>query len=173
MAKNFDVIAAMKGDEEAIVDYVRTAPNRSSDGSSVIGDAIHLWIGDLIDAGGRDSGFVPELDPDAYEGNLRIQKVLRDKARAQTARHMWIQFLGWDKVQAAALKWEWLHSEVTVWSEKHNYAGTLDWYARATPRNGAPYVVLGDTKTGNRTYAEVGMQTGSPALRGLRLRPQR
>ena len=56
------------------------------------------------------------------------------------------------------MKWEWLHSEITVWSEKYHYAGTLDWYARATPRNGAPYVILGDTKTGKSVYSDVGMQ---------------
>lgn len=156
---NFDVIKSMhETDPDGIVDYIRTAPDRSSDGSSVIGDVVHLWIGDFIDAGGRTSGFVPDTDPDAYEGNLRVQKVLRDKAKTQTARHMWIQFLGWDKAMGQSLKWEWLLAETTVWSEKHAYAGTLDWMARATPKSGAPYVILGDTKTGNRTYAEVGMQ---------------
>lgn len=159
VAKNLDVIIAMgKDDPDGIVDYVRTAPNRNSDGSSAIGDLVHLWIGDFIDNGGRDGSFVPSLDPDEYEGNFRVQKVLRDKVRCQTARHMWIQFLGWDKAMAQSLKWEWLHAEVTVWSEKHNYAGTLDWVARSTPRNGPPYITLGDTKTGKNTYAEVGMQ---------------
>lgn len=160
VADSFPVIQAMfeAGDRDGIVDYVRTAPNRNSDGASAIGDLVHGWIDDFIREGGRDGDYTPSLDPDSYEGNRRLQAILRDKAKTTTARHMFIQFLGWDRAMFESVKLEWLHSEVTVWSVKHDYAGTLDWMARFTPRTGKPYVVLGDTKTGNSVYSEVGLQ---------------
>jgi hypothetical protein len=154
VSRNVDTIVTMREDPEAIVDWVRTAPNRNSDGSAAIGDLVHLWIDDFIGGGASE----PSHSPDDYEGNQSAIKVLSDPGKARTARHMFLQFLAWDNVMHQQLKWEWLFSEVTVWSEKYAYAGTLDWMARATPQTGAPYVVLGDTKTGKNTYPEVGMQ---------------
>lgn len=156
---SFAVIKAMHEatDYEGIVDYVRTAPNRNSDGAAAVGDLVHGWIDDYITSG-CPPGFVPSMDPEDYSDNRKLQVVLRDKAKTQTARHMWIHFMAWHRAMTEDHKLEWLHSEVTVWSEKYDYAGTLDWMARFTPKTGKPYVVLGDTKTGNNVYPEVGMQ---------------
>lgn len=53
---------------------------------------------------------------------------------------------------------EFLENEVTLWSRKHNYAGTADWIAKIDGR-----VILGDNKTGRRVYNEVGLQLSALA----------
>lgn len=53
---------------------------------------------------------------------------------------------------------EFLESEVTVWSRRHQYAGTFDWIARIGGK-----LTLGDTKTGKRVREEVGMQLAALA----------
>jgi|SRR5215469_3098171 len=53
---------------------------------------------------------------------------------------------------------EWVMSEFTVWSETHQYAGTADWAARIHG-----WLVLGDTKTGNRVYPDTRYQLAALA----------
>lgn len=51
---------------------------------------------------------------------------------------------------------EFTHTEFTVWSHQHNYAGTADWAMRI-----AGWHVLGDTKSGKKPYPEVGIQVAA------------
>lgn len=69
-----------------------------------------------------------------------------------TAKRMWKQFLAFaDKYEP-----EFTHTEFTVWSHQHNYAGTADWAMRI-----AGWHVLGDTKSGKKAYPEVGIQVAA------------
>lgn len=53
---------------------------------------------------------------------------------------------------------EFIENEVTLWSEKHGYAGTADFIAKIDGRT-----VLGDVKTGRNVYPEVGLQLSALA----------
>jgi hypothetical protein len=53
---------------------------------------------------------------------------------------------------------EFIENEVTVWSDKHGYAGTADWIARI-----GGTVMLGDNKTGRRVYEEAALQVSALA----------
>lgn len=59
-----------------------------------------------------------------------------------------------------------IETEATVWSRKHQYAGTFDWVAEI---NGE--VLLGDTKSGKRVYEEVGMQLAALSHADFLIRP--
>ena len=61
---------------------------------------------------------------------------------------------------------EFLMTEVTVWNRTHGYAGTFDWLARIGGK-----VTLGDHKTGNNVYPEVGLQLSALAHAEFILRP--
>lgn len=138
VADNVDTIVALaKKDRSAVIDVVRGAPNRRTEQSGNRGDLVHLWIERRIRSGG--------LEPTDQE--------VMDTAD-KTAREMWKSFL---RIEANYSP-EWLHSETTYWSDKYEYAGTLDWMARINGK-----VVLGDTKTGNNVYPEVGMQVAAAA----------
>src|SRR6266849_914879 len=138
VANNLDTIVGLaRKDKAAVVDVVKGAPNRSTAESGNRGDLIHLWIEDRIRTEGQSPTNEEVMDTDD-----------------QSARAMWKQFLGIE----ARYNPEWLYSETTVWSDKWEYAGTLDWVARIAGK-----VTLGDTKTGNNVYPEVGMQVGAAA----------
>lgn len=133
VAENLDTIIELgQKDKGAVVDVVKGAPNRSTAGSSDRGDLVHLWIERRIKSGGTEPTTEEiEQNPD------------------KTARQMWVSFL---RIEAR-YRPEWLNAETTVWSDKYGYAGTIDWLARIGGK-----VTLGDTKTGNNVYPEVGMQ---------------
>ena len=136
------MLSALK-ERAAIVDIVKGAPYRSSDTSADNGDVIHDWIDRHIKG---DSPSAAEIKAESY--------IIGDKTHRITpgARAGWNHFLNFE----TTYKIKWLLSETTVWSEKHDYAGTLDWIAKIG--NG---IVLGDTKTGNGVYPEVGMQVAA------------
>lgn len=133
VAENWQMVTDLaQKDPAAVVDLVKGAPNRSTASSSDRGDLVHLWIERRIKSGGKEPTTEEiEQHPD------------------RSARQMWVSFL---RIEARYNP-TWLHSETTVWSDKYGYAGTIDWMAEI---GGA--VTLGDTKTGNNVYPEVGMQ---------------
>lgn len=144
VADNMDAIVALKGDRAALVDLVRLAPYRKSDDSSYVGDVVHSWAErhikkEDIPAEEFEKPFVLKND----------QRIFLAPAGARNCRHMWRQFLGAE----AEYNPKWLHSEVTVWSDEYDYAGTLDLMCgiRST-------TVLVDIKTGNRIYDSAGLQ---------------
>jgi hypothetical protein len=51
---------------------------------------------------------------------------------------------------------EFLMNECTLWNRTYGYAGTADWIARIGGK-----VTLGDTKSGNNVWPEVGLQTSA------------
>lgn len=51
-----------------------------------------------------------------------------------------------------------IENEVTVWSRKHQYAGTFDWVAEIDGE-----ILLGDTKSGKSVHEEVGLQLAALA----------
>jgi hypothetical protein len=134
VAANLDTLNALKGDPSAIVDLVRFAPTRAWSNSAVRGDVVHDWIDRRIKSGGAEP---------------------TDEEIASAA---WQVKGTWEAFKAVEAEYgiEWLHSETTVWSETHGYAGTLDFVARI---GGA--IVLGDSKTGKNLWPEVGMQLGA------------
>lgn len=138
VSENVETITALaKKDKASVVDLVKGAPYRSTAKSGERGDLVHLWIEQRIKSGGDE----PTTEEVAENPD-------------KSAREMWASFL---RIEARYHP-EWLHSETTVWSDTHNYAGTIDWMARM-----GNYIVLGDTKTGNGVYPEVGMQVAAAA----------
>jgi len=135
-ADNLETMKRLKRDE--VIDLVRGAPFRRTDASSNVGDILHGWIDDFTKVRiiSKPDSWVP-LD--------------YDKA-PKTAQRMWKQFVAIVEKYEPEL----LYNEVTVWSDTHDYAGTVDWIWKI---NGA--IVFGDTKTGNAVYPEVGMQVGA------------
>lgn len=139
-AANLDTLARMKTEQERI-DLIKGAPFRKTGDSSEVGNSVHDWI-------------------DGYAKNYVLNGGSRDwepediGSASITAKRMWNQFRYIDRYYAI----DWLMSEVTVWSETHEYAGTGDWIARI-----GDAVVYGDTKTGNGVYPEVGMQVSAIA----------
>lgn len=132
VADNFTAVELLRGERGAIIDLLRTAPNRSTDKSSNRGDLVHGWIDQRV----RSEGAHPTSQEVEESGD-------------SGAIGMWRHFLALEE----AYKIEWLHSETTIWSDQHEYAGTIDWMARVLG-----VLTLGDTKTGNNVYPEVGMQ---------------
>lgn len=138
VADNLDTLVGLAKDKAAIIDLVKGAPYRKTAESGDRGDLVHLWIERRIKSGGTEPTDAEILEnPD------------------QSARAMWKSFL---RIEARYHP-EWILSETTVWSDKYGYAGTTDWVARI---GGA--VTLGDTKTGNGIYPEVGMQVAAAAF---------
>lgn len=134
-ADNVTAISSLKRAEA--VDLIRGAPFRKTGDSSEVGNIVHQWIDGFAR---RDERIV--YTPDDFDTAPR------------TAQRMWKQFEG------ACRKYHphWFHSETTVWSDEYEYAGTLDWIASIGGKT-----VLGDTKTGNGVYPEVGMQLAAIA----------
>jgi hypothetical protein len=143
VADNLPAISQLK-DRGAIIDLVRQAPYRSTDQSSLTGDVVHDWIDRYI-----KGEKIPDDEFAAPFVTKNDKKIMLSTSAGRTARNMWTQFLGIEEKYPI----NWLMSETTVWSEKYDYAGTLDWIA-----NIGPSTTLGDTKTGNNVYPEVGMQ---------------
>jgi hypothetical protein len=130
-ADNLDTIRALKRAE--IIDLLKGAPFRKTADSSNVGQIVHNWIDEYAKGAGEFE------QPEAYEMAPRA------------AQRMWNQFIG----IVRKYELQFIFTETTVWSEKHDYAGTFDWMARMGSN---PSVILGDTKTGNGIYPEVGMQ---------------
>jgi hypothetical protein len=133
-ADNVDTIKALKRAEA--IDLIKGAPFRKTGDSANVGDIVHNWIDQYIKMRLQSPGITFDPDP-----------AFSDAPR--TAQKMWGSFM------CVVQKYnpQWIASEFTVWSETHEYAGTGDWMARIGGR-----IVLGDTKTGNGVYPEVGMQ---------------
>lgn len=146
---NLDAINALN-DGVAIVDLVRESPWRSTADSSHVGDVVHDWADRHI----KGEAIPPEELAKPFVIFRDTQEFLTSKGAAN-ARGMWRSFLALE----ARYKIEWVASEVTVWSEKHEYAGTMDWIARI---GGA--LTVGDNKTGNNVYKEVAMQLAAGAF---------
>jgi hypothetical protein len=149
VADNLAAISALT-DRGAIIDLVRQAPYRSTDSSSHVGDVVHDWVDRHI-----KNEPIPEEEFASPFIMKNDKKIMLTASAGRTARNMWNQFLGIEKRYPIS----WLFSETTVWSEKYDYAGTLDWMA-----NIGAYTTLGDTKTGNNVYPEVAMQLGALAF---------
>lgn len=138
VADNLETIIGLaKKDKAAVVDVVKGAPHRSTAKSGDRGDLVHLWIEQRIRSGGTEPTDQEVMDT-------------TDKS----ARAMWKSFLRAEERYHP----KWLFSETTVWSDRYEYAGTIDWMAEINGK-----VVLGDTKTGNNVYPEVGMQVAAAA----------
>jgi len=137
VADNLSAINLLDGDKPAIIDLVKGAPHRATDKSSNRGDLVHDWIAQRIHSNGES----PTFEDIAASG---------DKG----AIGMWEAFLRVEETY----KIRWLFAETTIWSDKYEYAGTIDWMAEVL---GA--VTLGDTKTGNNIYPEVAMQVAAAA----------
>ncbi len=138
VAENIDTIIELaKKDPAAVVDVVKGAPHRSTAKSGNRGDLVHDWIDQRIRSGGK----------------LPTNEEVMDSGDS-SAREMWRSFLRVEEQYAI----KWLHSEFTVWSDKYEYAGTGDWIAEIYGK-----VTLGDTKTGNNIYPEVGLQVAAVA----------
>jgi hypothetical protein len=135
VADHFDAVENLRHERGAIIDLVRGAPHRSTEKSSNRGDLVHGWIDQRVRSGGAHPT-TQEVE-DSGDGG---------------AIGMWRHFLALEE----AYKIEWLHSETTIWSDEHEYAGTIDWMA-----NVLDVLTLGDTKTGNNIYPEVGMQVAA------------
>lgn len=131
VADELDALVALH-DRTAIVDLVKSAPHRSTDKSSNRGDVVHNWIDLRVRSGGKE----PTEEQIASEPDAG-------------ARNMWRHFLALEESYSI----EWVHSETTVWSDKYEYAGTIDWMGSVLG-----FMTLGDTKTGNNIYPTVGMQ---------------
>jgi hypothetical protein len=138
VSENWEMVTELaRKDPSAVVDLVKGAPNRSTSKSGDRGDLVHEWIERRIHSQGKEPTTEEiEQNPD------------------RTARSMWASFL---RVEAR-YEPEWLLAETTVWSDQHDYAGTIDWVARIGGK-----VTMGDTKTGNNVYPEVGLQVAAGA----------
>jgi hypothetical protein len=134
-----ELLSVSAGDisrDDIIKDLTSKPFERTPESPSSIGDLVH----EAIDAYAKQQAFAP-----------KGQRFLPDDAPL-TARRMWKQFLAFaDKYQP-----EFTHTEFTVWSHKHNYAGTADWAAKI-----AGWHVLGDTKSGKKAYPDVGIQVSA------------
>jgi hypothetical protein len=127
-AENIELLSMMKTKEERI-DAIKGAPFRKTGDSSNVGNKVHDWIDGYAKhylATGGERGWEPEDLNDTPNGEGGL-----------TARRMWKQFLYIDSYYEI----DWLVSEFTVWSDKHEYAGTGDWIAKI-----GGDVVYGDTK---------------------------
>lgn len=134
VAANLETICTMRKDPDAIVDLVKSAPSRAWKGAAIRGDVVHDWIDRRIKSEGEHP-LPEEVESEDWRVKATFQAFLNIEQEYDI---------------------EWLESEVTVWSDKHGYAGTLDFVAKI---GGA--IVLGDSKTGKHLYPEVGMQLGA------------
>lgn len=144
VAENLDAINLLAKDPKAICDLVRGAPFRKSEEKSEIGDKIHGMIEAYINANGQ----------------LTEEEQAAVDSLKGTPKGMYKHFLAIvDRYHP-----DFRYTEVTVFSDKYKYAGTFDWMALLGP--GAVKtrkITLGDTKTGNNAYPEVGMQLAALA----------
>lgn len=122
-AQNWSLLAS-KSDEDA-VKGARFRWKDHADERAYVGNSVHDWI----DAYNHDAFEFPELNHDAQQ--------CVDRFLDFTAEH----------------DFQPEYSEVTVWSYKYGYAGTLDWMGML---DGA--YTLGDSKTSRRLHDEHRMQ---------------
>ena len=118
-------------DRDERVSLIKQAPFGRSVAAE-IGDVVHGWIDRYV------KGDMPAQDEIA--------------AAPLTARRMWVQFAGF----VSKYHPEFVDSEFTCWSDTHGYAGTADLSFRL-----GEFLILCDTKTGNRVYPEVALQTSA------------
>jgi hypothetical protein len=144
-ANNLAMLSAMKTEAER-VDIIKGAPFRKTGDSSDVGNKVHDWI-DTYAKRSIEDNQGKSLPRGAWEPIDLAGSVI-------TARRMWNQFVH----LANHYEMIWLHSEITVWSDKYEYAGTGD---AVVSINGQ--VVFTDWKTGNGVYPEVGMQLAALA----------
>lgn len=124
-------------------DLIRNAPFRRADKAADAGNIVHDMIDVFVKTGATPT---PEL--------LAVSSA--------TVRNMWKTFARFVDVY----KPEFTDAEFTVWSETHQYAGTMDWSARI-----GDWHVLGDTKTGKGVYPEVGLQISAGAFADYKIEP--
>lgn len=139
-ASNLDVLSKMKTEQER-VDLIKGAPFRSTGDSSKVGNQVHDWV----------DGFGKHYIATKGSRDWRPEDL---KGAPLTARRMWNQFLFLD----AHYQFEWLHTETTVWSDKHEYAGTGDAILKIGNK-----IVFVDWKTSNGVYPETSMQLAALA----------
>lgn len=113
--------------------------------SSRVGDMVHDWIDQVVKG-------TPYGDVDI---SVWVDRFGEEWKPPPTARQMWLQFGGKGDSFLNIMRPEYIMSEFTVWSEKHNYAGTMDWAARC---GGKRLLTLGDNKTGKSVYADMALQ---------------
>lgn len=99
---------------------------------------------------------------DAIDAHIKGQAATRPNGASLTATRMFQSFLTFERTYQP----QWVESEFTVWSDRYGYAGTADWMAKI-----GSWLVLGDTKTGNRVYPEVGLQLSALAYADYILYP--
>jgi hypothetical protein len=95
-----------------------------------------------------------DLVHDAIDALYKTGELPDTGSWSLTAKRMFRAFLKWNE----RYKPEYVDSEFTVWSEKYGYAGTADLALII-----AGYLALIDSKTGNGTYPEVGLQLAALA----------
>lgn len=124
-------------------ELIRNAPWRTADKAADAGNIVHGWIDLYVKNGYRPSQGV--LDQNSI-----------------TTRRMWASFMRFVDVYQP----QFTDAEFTVWSDTHDYAGTMDWSAKI-----GSWLVLGDTKTGKGTYPEVGLQVSAGAFADYIIEP--
>ena len=130
-ADEFGTLAQMlsQGNREGAIDYFKGAARRSSAPASQLGSEVH----DLCDriAKGED---IKHVHPE-HQGHVDLFK-------------QWI----------SDFNVEFYETEITVWSDTHGFAGTLDAICRIEDE-----VVILDYKTGKSVYSEVALQLNAYA----------
>ena len=130
-ADEFGTLAQMlsQGNREGAIDYFKGAARRSSAPASALGSEVH----DLCDriAKGED---IKHVHPE-HQGHVDLFK-------------QWI----------SDFNVEFYETEITVWSDTHGFAGTLDAICRIEDE-----VVILDYKTGKSVYSEVALQLNAYA----------
>lgn len=137
-SKNRAMLATL--DEDDAWRLVRGAPYRHDTPKNIasrVGDIVHAWI----DARIQGETVNPRVYTDTNTGE--------EKEAPTTARHMWQAFLQFEETYHP----EWIASEFTVWSDTHNFAGTMDWSAKI-----GEFLVLGDNKSGKAVWPDMGIQ---------------
>lgn len=123
-----------------------------------IGDIVHQWIDEVIKGTAiKDIDTSTYIDWDGEPQDAPIQ-----------AKWTWNQYAGKGDSFLNIMKPEFMLSEFTVWSDTHNYAGTMDWAARV---GGKRLLTLGDNKTGKKVYPDMALQLAAGAFADYMLLP--
>lgn len=115
--------------------------------TSLVGDIVHDWI----DQAAKGTS----IDDINLNLNTWVDRFGEEKEVPVQARWTWNQFAGNGDSFLNVMKPEWVLSEFTVWSDKYEYAGTMDWAAKV---GGKRLMTLGDNKTGAKVYADMALQ---------------
>ena len=127
-----DVLLAMEGGRQLAIDAIRGAPDRAKERGGDRGTSIH----DLAEKRAAGEDIIPDPSDPVHQLALGLTEYVRDKI-----------------VQP-------LYSEITVFSLKYGYAGSLD-AIQLWNLDGRQMLI--DYKTGKRPYPEVALQLSAYA----------